>query len=101
MAENAPGQTDIGEPLDATDADGDVPTLTLSGADAGMITVGANGQVATATGAAFDHETDPSHEVTVTASDPHGGEASIDVTVAVTDAPNYPPRSDHSPGFPG
>lgn len=92
LAENAPGQTAVGGPLEATDADGDVLTFALSGSDAEMFTVDADGQLATATGAVFDHETHASHEVTVTVSDPHGGGASIDVTVAVTDVDEPPNR---------
>ncbi len=83
VSENTPRGHDIGEPVTATDADGDIPTHTLGGADAAAFTIATTtGQLITS--AALDHETRSSYSVTVTADDGHGGTGSIDVTIDVT-----------------
>ena len=87
VAENTAAGENIGDPVEATDADaGDTLTYTLGGADAASFDIDpATGQLMTK--AALDYEapadadTDNAYEVTVTASD---GNAADDATIAVT-----------------
>ena len=81
----------IGSPVEATDANGDMMTYTLSGADASLFRIRSNGQLEVK--GKLNHETDSSHTVTVTANDGSGGSnttASIRVTIYVTDADEAP-----------
>ena len=89
VAENTPAGEAVGSPVAATDADGDVLTYTLSGADAAAFDLDADsGQLRTR--AALDYEARASYAVTVTAIDPHGASARQAVTVSVTDAAEPP-----------
>ena len=93
VAENTePGQA-IGGPVAATDPDsGDTLTYRLEGTDAAAFGIDeANGQLRTS--AALDYETRSSYSVTVVAEDSEGASASIEVTIAVTNA-NEPPSFD-------
>ena len=81
--ETAPG-VDIGDPVTATDEDGDVLTYTLSGTDAGAFKIDSTtGQLRT--NAELDYETKSSYTLTITASD-GTAEATITVTINVVDA---------------
>ena len=89
-----PPVMNIGDPVAATDADdGDTLTYTLGGADAASFDIeDTTGQLMTK--AALDYEapadadTDNAYEVTVTASDGNtADDATIDVTITVTDVP--------------
>ena len=83
----------VGGPIEATDADADIPTYTLSGADAGMFRVRANGQIEVSSGANLDYETKKFHTIRVTADDGYGGSnstASITVTIYVTNVDDAP-----------
>ena len=75
-----------------TDLHGSVPmilTYTLSGTDMASFDIeGATGQLQTK--AKLDYETKNSYMVTVTATDPNGASASIDVTIKVTDMNEAP-----------
>ncbi len=83
VAENTAAGEDIGEPVAATDDDGDTLTYTLGGDDADSFDMATStGQLMTS--AELDFETTGSYTVTVTASD-GTVEASIRVTVMVTD----------------
>lgn len=83
VAENMPSGTLAGTPITATDANGDVITYGLAGADAANFSIdSATGQVETA--ASFNYEAKSSHAITVTATDPDGATGSIAVTVNVT-----------------
>ena len=91
VAENTPAGEDIGDPVAATDEDGDTLTYSLGGTDATSFTIDASsGQLQTA--AALDHETQSSYAVTVkvAANDGTGGTAEIAVTVTVTDVAEQP-----------
>ena len=86
VAENTTGTVDLGGPLTADDTDGGTPAYSLEGADAGRFQIDdGTGQLRTASGAAYDHEADPQHEVTVRADDGQGGSSTIAVTVDVLD----------------
>ena len=92
---NTEGDYDVGDPLFATDADGDSVTYSLSGTDAGLFhtyvfgkTV--NGQIQshvqlTTRGWSLHNANKSSFTVVVTASDRNGGSDSITVTINVTD----------------
>ena len=83
VAENTASNTNIGDPVAATDADtGDVLVYTLGGDDAASFSiVGTSGQLRT--NAALDYETDTSYSVTITVSDGSLTD-NIDVTIDVT-----------------
>ena len=92
--ENTATDMPIGDPVAATDADdGDTLTYTLGGTDMASFDIdSASGQLMTK--AALDYEapadadTDNAYEVTVTASDGNtADDATIDVTITVTDVP--------------
>ena len=94
VAENTePGQA-IGDPVTATDPEGNTLTYSLGGTDADAFGIDeANGQLRTS--AALDYETRSSYSVTVMAEDSEGASASIEVTIAVTDEDeNEPPSFD-------
>ena len=84
VAEDAATSTPVGT-VSATDADDDMLEYFItSGNPAGSFSVGTTtGEVAVAR--ALDHETTPSHALTVEASDGRGGSATATVLVAVTD----------------
>ena len=86
VAENTVAGTAIGDPVAATDEDGDALTYTLWGDDAGSFGIdSATGQLMTS--AALDYETKMSYTVTVTASSGKADEvdAMTTVTINVTD----------------
>ena len=83
VAENTAAGEDIGNPVAASDANGDALTYALSGTDTASFDIDpATGQLMTK--AALDYETKASYSVTVTASDSGGLSDSIDVMVMVT-----------------
>ena len=97
VPENTTGTNDIGNPIVADDNDGGTPMYSLEGADAGRFRVDPDtGQLRTASGATYDYEADPEHEVTVRADDGQGGSATIAVTVDVVDELE-PPASPAQP----
>ena len=80
----------VGQPVVAKDP-GDTRSYMLGGTDAdgfdielltGQITVGADAEL--------DHESKPTHTVTVTATDPHGATDMITVTIHVTNVDEAP-----------
>ena len=84
IAENTAAGTNIGDPVAATDANGDTLTYTLEGTDAASFgIVSATGQLQTT--AALDYETKRAYTVVVRATDPDGESDTIDVTINVTD----------------
>ena len=94
VAENTePGQA-IGDPVTATDPEGDTLTYSLGGTDADAFDIDAtSGQLLTRD--ALDYETRSSYSVTVVAEDSEGAGASIEVTISVTDEDeNEPPSFD-------
>ena len=107
MTDSTTPETDdnVGGPIEATDANGDTVTYTLSGADASKFRVRVTVDDSSTTGVdegghaqlevkgELDHETDSSHTVTVMANDGSGASnatASITVTIYVTDADEAP-----------
>ena len=84
VAENTAAGEDIGNPVAATDNNGDTLTYApLGGTDAASFDIGsATGQLMTK--AALDYEAKASYEVTVTATDPEGASDMITVTITVT-----------------
>ena len=97
LAENTAAGVNVGLPLTATDPDDDTLTYSLSGDDAGSFDLNAaTGQLTTGEGVTYDYEANQTYAVTVTAEDPEGASASINVTVSLTDA-NDPPVFDAGP----
>ena len=97
VGENTNPGDPIGEPVEATDPDGDGLTYTLEGADASSFDIDSySGQLWTS--APLDYETKDSYSVTVSVSDNEDAEGNHDptaddtitVTIDVTDA-NDPP----------
>ena len=92
IAEETASGVDIGSAISATDADNDTLTYTLGGTDAASFSiVSTSGQLQTS--AALHYETKLSYTVTVTVSDGNNGEASITVTINVTNVTIEPPLS--------
>ena len=91
VAENAPADTDVGEPVEATDADNDTRTYTLGGADATSFAVDdSSGQITTIAGVNYDYEETASYTVTVTADDGNGATDTIEVTINLTNVDELP-----------
>ena len=86
FAENTGAGQNIGNPVRATDSDGGTLTYSLQGTDAGNFTIVSNsGQLQTRTGITYDYETKNRYAVTVQVSDGQGGNATIAVTINLTD----------------
>ena len=91
VAENTPAGMDLGAPIAASDPD--VLTYTLSGTDMASFSIDrTDGQLMTK--AKLDYEDDTNNDqefmVTVTATDPSGESATVDVTIAVTNVNESP-----------
>ena len=87
IPENTAANTNIGEPVTATDTD--VLTYSLSGTDHSSFSiVSSTGQLQTK--AALDYESKNSYAVVVTAADPSGATDTIAVTINVTDVDEPP-----------
>ena len=104
VAENSGAGTAVGSPVTATDGDVDAAlTYSISGADEFSIAA-ASGQISVARRAVLDFETKASYTVTVSVSDGKdaagnpdaSADATISVTIAVTDVTEPPP----APGAP-
>ncbi len=95
LSENTPSGQPIGDPVLATDADGDTLTYGLRGVHADRFSIGAGtGQLLTKEGIAYDHEASDTYTVTVRVSDGKGGRATVGVGIHVTDVdepPGAPP----------
>ena len=92
VPENAPANTNFGQPVEATDDDnGDSLTYTLGGADAAAFDIDSKtGQLKTKADVTYDHETDDTYTVIVTATDSANDTAEATVTITVTNV-NEPP----------
>ena len=89
--ENTPAGQDIGEPVAASDPDGDPLTYSLEGPDAPSFEIEAEtGQLKTKAGISYDHEVKSSYTVTVRATDPLDADGTIEVTILVTDVNEEP-----------
>ena len=96
VAEHTAPGTAIGQPVVASDPDGDRLTYALSGAAAAAFDiVPSTGHLQTA--ASLDHETRPSYEVIVTATDQYGLSDRLTVSITVTDAPGTVTLSSNQP----
>ena len=83
----------VGLPVEATDANGDMPTYTLGGSDAANFRIRSDGQIEVKAGAKLDYETKPRLMVTLTANDGSGesnATATITVTIYVSDVDEDP-----------
>ncbi len=78
--ENSPGGTSAGDPVSATDPNGDTVSYSLTGSNDFAVAPD-SGQISVADGAALDFETQPSHSLTITAEDSHGDSDALEVTV--------------------
>ena len=89
VAENTPAGEPMGDPLSATDADGNTLAYSLSGADADSFAIDAStGQIRTQ--GAYDFEAQSSYSVIVRVSDGEGGRASLVVGITITDVDEPP-----------
>ena len=93
IAENSPPGTNVGEPVTATDPDGDTLTYTLGGADVADFRIdSASGQITVGPDTSLDYETKPMYDdLAVMASDGKGGSATTDVIINLTDVDEAPP----------
>ena len=95
-----PGTDDAPDPVRAMDAETtQLLTYALSRTDSNSFEISSDtgtgagdrgGQISVASGVKLDYETKKSYMVTVTATDPDGLDASIDVTIMVTDVDEAP-----------
>ena len=85
VAENSAAGTTVGDPVTATDPDGDTLSYQIVPANSTFTIESSSGQLAVAAGAELDYETTPSYTVIVAAHDPSGNIATITVTINVTD----------------
>ena len=91
IAENTPASENIGDPVTATDPEGGTVSYELDDGDGASFNIESSGQITTK--GALDVATQASYDVTVTASDDSGEEATHTVTITVTEA-NDPPAFD-------
>ena len=97
VVENTASDENVGDPVAATDPDGDSLHYTLGGTDASSFAIDSStGQLLT--DATLDHETGSSHSVTVSVRDSKDADGNpdtatddtVDVTITVTDANETP-----------
>ncbi len=87
IAETAPTGTEVGMPVVATDVDEDSLSYTLGGPDGVLFAIGEDtGQITVEPGSGLDYETRQTYTVEVTATDPSGESAMVEVTISVTNA---------------
>ena len=90
VAENAGADATVGAEVTATDTDvGDVVTYTLTGSTVFRID-STSGQILVVADNSLDHETAPTHTVTVTATDTSNASVDTAVTISVTDVNEAP-----------
>ena len=90
VAERTASGTNIGTAVAATDADNHTLSYSLGGTDAALFSINStSGQLQTS--GVLDHETNPSHTVTVFVYDGNNGGDSITVTINVTDVVDHDP----------
>ena len=92
VEENADAGANVGAPVAAEDDDSDILTYTLTGTAAESFEIdAATGQITVGAMTMLDFETTAEYKVVVTATDPAGLNAEIDVTINVSDDANEPP----------
>ena len=85
VPEYSPAETNVGEPVTATDPEGGAIAYALGGADAGLFEIDSStAQITVGDGTSLDFKTTESYSVRVEARDPSAGRDSIDVTISVT-----------------
>ncbi|MYD60369.1 MAG: hypothetical protein F4W91_04960, partial [Gemmatimonadetes bacterium] len=93
--ENTPEGEPIGDPITATDADGDMLTYGLSGTDVELFAIDARtGQIRTKESITYDYEHRTTYSVIVEVSDGQGGTAHLLVIIKINDLkepPSSPP----------
>ena len=93
--ENTPSGQAIGDPIAATDAEGNTLTYRLSGADADSFAIDeSTGQIRTK--GTYDFEQKDSYAITVYVSDGEGGEASLVAGITIKDI-DEPPQQPAPP----
>ena len=101
VPENSDGEVEVGSPVKAKDPNDDTLSYTLGGADAGLFTivqtdddattgVDEEGQIQVKARAMLDHETKPTHTVTLRRLTRVNATDTITVTIHVTDVDEAP-----------
>ena len=90
VPENSPQGTNVGEPVIATDLNGDTLTYTIEDQVGGPYEVDNSGQITVGAGAVLDYERRTTQEVQLTVEDPDGLSDTIEVQIEITDV-NEPP----------
>lgn len=91
VEENTPPGKPIGNPVTATDADGNSLTYRVRGVHANSFAIDAGtGQLLTREGTTYDHEARDRYSVTVRVSDGQRGRATVVVGITVTDVDEPP-----------
>ena len=90
VAENSPAGMTVGDPVTATDPDGDTLRYQIVPTNSTFTIDSSSGQLAVAEGADLDYETTSSYTVIVYAYDPSGDSAKLTVTINVTDVDETP-----------
>ena len=86
VSENTASGENVGDPIAASDADGDTLTYELSGTDAASFgIVSATGQITVGAGTTLNRETQDSYSIDTAATDPSGASTTIAVTIVVTE----------------
>ena len=94
VPEDAGANATVGTPVVADDAENASQlTYTLTGGSDLFTIDGSSGQIRVRTRETLDHETAPSHTVTVTATDPATAFDTVEVTIEVTDVNERPDAS--------
>ena len=86
VEENRLAGTHVGDPVAATDDDGDTITYSLGGTNASSFEIASGtGQISVGSTTSLDYETKDMYSVTVTATDSFGATDTADVTISVVD----------------
>ena len=97
VPENSPPGTSVGDPVTATDDDGDTLTYTLEGDDALSFGIdSSSGQIQTIAGVTYDSEDQFGYLVTVKADDGKEGTDTIIISIGLTDV-DEPPAAPDAP----
>ncbi|MBC6409640.1 MAG: cadherin repeat domain-containing protein [Ekhidna sp.] len=94
IAENAAAESNVGNPVTATDPENDALTYAINSGNTGdVFAIDNNGQITIAQGKSLDHETGDEYMLAVTATDVGSGtpvQATITITVTdVNEAPKF------------
>ena len=91
LPENSRHRDPVGQPVRATDLEDSLLEHSLAGNDASSFTINnVSGQIRVAEGAQLDYETADTLNIIVKATDSRDAEASIDVTIEITDVNEQP-----------